>query len=140
MILRFPRASRSSHLPFILPSIPADTYFWLVVVWKIVNRQPPKAKAPPKSLFLLSFHLVAPNNGTTPPNAIQPVAPSLQRPLYHVRRQSVDCYVLPLNGDHLRKRPRPPLYFLIGLVLAPQTREPTAALPNPTARALRKPI
>jgi hypothetical protein len=38
------------HLPFILPSIP-DAYFWLVVVWKIVNRQPPKAKALPKSLF-----------------------------------------------------------------------------------------
>ena len=65
MILRFPCASRSSHLPFILPSIP-DTYFWLVVVWKIVDRQQPKAKAPPKSLFFSSFHLVAPNDGTTP--------------------------------------------------------------------------
>jgi hypothetical protein len=36
MILRFPRASRSLHLPFILPCIP-DAYFWLVVVFKIVN-------------------------------------------------------------------------------------------------------
>jgi hypothetical protein len=36
MILRLPRASRSLHLLFILPSIP-DTYFWLVVVWKIVD-------------------------------------------------------------------------------------------------------
>ena len=66
MILRFPRTSRLSHLPFILPCI-LDAYFWLVVVWKNVDRQPPKAKAPPKSLFLLLFHLVAPNNGTTPP-------------------------------------------------------------------------
>jgi hypothetical protein len=139
MILCFPHASRSSHLPFILPSIP-DAYFWLVVVWKIVNRQPPQAKAPPKSLFFSSFHLVAPNDGTTPPNVIQPVTPSLQGPLYHVRRQSVDCYVLPLNSDHLRKRPHPPLYFLIGLALASQAREPTAALPDLTARALRKPI
>ena len=139
MILRFPRASRPSHLPFILHSIP-DAYFWLVVGWKIVNRQPPQAKAPPKSLFFSSFHLVAPNDGTTPPNAIQPVAPSLQRPLYRVRRQSVDCYVLPLNSDHLRKRPHPPLYFLIGLVLAPRARELTAALPDLMARALRKPI
>ena len=49
-----------------------DVYFWLVVVWKIVDWQPPKAKAPPKSLFFSSFHLVAPNDGTTPPNAIQP--------------------------------------------------------------------
>jgi hypothetical protein len=110
MIFRIPHASCLSHLPFKLPSIP-DAYFWLVVVWKIVNQQPPKAKAPPKSQFLLLFHLVAPNNGTTPPNAIHPVAPSLQRPLYRFRQHSVDCYVLPLNGDHLRTRPRFPLYF-----------------------------
>jgi hypothetical protein len=48
--------------------------------------------------------------------------------------------ILPLNGDHLRKRPHLPLYFLIGLALVPQTREPTVALPNPTVHALRKPI
>ena len=71
MVLQFPRASRLLYLPFILPSIP-DAYFWLVVVWKIVNRQPPKAKAPSESLFFSSFNLVAPNNGTTPPIAIQP--------------------------------------------------------------------
>ena len=69
MILCFSHASRLLHLPFILPSIP-DAYFWLVVVWKIVNRQPPKAKAPPKCLYYLLFHLVTPNNGTTPPNMI----------------------------------------------------------------------
>ena len=50
MELRFPRASRSLHIPSILPSIP-DTYFWLVVVWKIINWQLPKAKAPHISLF-----------------------------------------------------------------------------------------
>ena len=66
MILRFTRTSRLLHLPFILPCIP-DAYFWLVMVWKIVDWQPPKAKAPPKSLFLLLFHLVTPNDGTTPP-------------------------------------------------------------------------
>jgi len=38
------------HLPFILPSIP-DAYFWSIVVWKIIDRQPPKAKAPSISLF-----------------------------------------------------------------------------------------
>ena len=140
MILRLPRASRSLHIPFMLPCIP-DAYFLLVVVWKIVDRQPHKANAPPKSLFLLLFHLVAPNDGTTSPNAIQPGRTFSSHPLYRVSQQSVDCYVLPLNGDHLRTRPRLPLYFLIGLALAPQTREPTVvALPNPTARALRKPI
>ena len=39
MELRFPRASRSLHLPSIpiLPSI-SEAYFWLVVVWKIINQ------------------------------------------------------------------------------------------------------
>ena len=79
--------------------------------------------------------------GQRPLMRSNPIAPSLQHPLYRVRQQSVDCYVLPLNGDHLRTRPCLPLYFLIGLALAPQTREPTVvALPNPTVRALRKPI
>jgi hypothetical protein len=41
-----------------------------------------------------------------------------------------------LIGGHLRPRPRPPLYFLMGCVLAPKTREPTAAPPNQTERAL----
>ena len=41
----FPRA-------FILPSI-LDAYFWLVVVWKIINQQSPKAKAPPIFLFFV---------------------------------------------------------------------------------------
>jgi len=66
MILRFPHTSRLSHLPFILPCIPV-AYFWLVVVWKIVDRQPTKAKALPKSQFFLLFHLIALNNGTAPP-------------------------------------------------------------------------
>ena len=71
MELRFPRASRSLHIPSILPSIP-DTYFWLVVVWKIINWQLPKAKAPHISLFFLSFHLVTQKDGTMPPHTIQP--------------------------------------------------------------------
>ena len=140
MILCFPRASRSSHLPFMLPSIP-DAYFWLVVVWKIVNRQPPKAKAPSKSLILFVVPFSPPKQWDDAPHRDPTChAFSSTSPLYRVRRQSVDCYVLPFNGDHLRNRPQPHLYFLIGLALVPQTREPTAALPDPTARALRKPI
>ena len=37
--LRFPRASHSSHLPSILPSV-AATSFWLVVAFKIIDRRP----------------------------------------------------------------------------------------------------
>ena len=36
--LRFPRASRSSHLPSILTSIVAAC-FWLVIAFKIINRR-----------------------------------------------------------------------------------------------------
>ncbi len=45
-----------------------------------------------------------------------------------------------LIGGHLRPRPHFPLYFLMRLVLAPQTREPTAAPLNLMACALPKPI
>jgi hypothetical protein len=34
-----PRAPYSLHLPSILPSV-ADTYFWLVVVWKLIGLRP----------------------------------------------------------------------------------------------------
>jgi len=51
------------HLPLVAPPLHTPLH----PVWKIVDRQPPKAKAPPKSLFLLLFHLVTPNDGTTPP-------------------------------------------------------------------------
>jgi hypothetical protein len=47
-----PATPAQSHLPFILPSI-LDAYFWLVVVWKIINRQSPKAKALPIFLFFV---------------------------------------------------------------------------------------
>ncbi len=42
MELRFPRASRSSNLPSIPPFVTAAS-FWLVVAFKIVDRQPFKA-------------------------------------------------------------------------------------------------
>ena len=78
--------------------------------------------------------------GRRPPTWSNPVAPPLQRPLYRGRRQSVDCYFLPFNGDHLRPRPAFLSIFFMGLALAPQTREPTAAPPSPMMSALRNPI
>jgi hypothetical protein len=139
MELRFPCASCSSHLPSILSSIP-DAYFWLVVVWKIIDQQPPKAKALPISLFFVVPFIRPKRWDNAPPRDPTRLRLLSNTPLYCCRRQSFDCYVLPLNGNHPRPRPRLPLYFLMGLALAPQTREPTAAPPNPTARALHKPI
>jgi len=137
MILHFSRTSRSSQLPFILLSIP-DAYFWLVLCGKLSIGS--HLSQGPAQISI--FFIVPCSRSKQWDDAPQhdPIWSHLQCPLYHVRRQAVDCYVLPLNGKHLRKRPHLPLYFLIGLTLAPQTREPTAALPNPTAHALRKPI
>ena len=77
--------------------------------------------------------------GRRPPTWSNLVAPPLQCPLYRGCRQSVDCYFLPLNGSHLQPRPAF-LSIFMGLALAPQIRESTAAPPNPMTSALRKPI
>ena len=96
---------------------------------------------PCPSLSFFRRSILSPQTmGWPPPTRSSLVAPPLQRPFYCGRQLSVDCCVLPLNGSHRRPRPCFPLYFLMGLVLAPQTREPTAAPPNPTVRALRKPV
>ena len=54
MVSCFPRASCSSRLPFIVPSI-AATSFRLVVVCKMFDRRPSMPRAQPISLFFLPF-------------------------------------------------------------------------------------
>jgi hypothetical protein len=54
MVSCFPHASRSSRLPFIVPSI-AAACFWLVVVCKFFNWRPSTPRAQPISLFFLSL-------------------------------------------------------------------------------------
>ena len=54
MVSCFPRASHSSRLPFIVPSV-AAACFWLVVVCKIFNRRPSTPRAQPISLFFSSL-------------------------------------------------------------------------------------
>jgi hypothetical protein len=64
MELRFP----SSHLPSILPSV-AATSFWLVVAFKIIDRRPFKAVV----YFILYFFVdqfATPNNGAVSPHAL----------------------------------------------------------------------
>jgi hypothetical protein len=78
--------------------------------------------------------------GRRPPTWSNLVAHPLQCPLYRGCRQSVDCYFLPLNGNHLRPTRPAFLSIFMGLALAPQIREPTAAPPNLMTSALRKPI
>ncbi len=81
MELCFPRASRLSHLPSILPSLAAAS-FWLVVALIIIDRRPFKAAV----YFILYIFFVAqfaaPNNGTVSPHALPcPRASALTSPL-----------------------------------------------------------
>jgi hypothetical protein len=133
MVSCFLRASRSSRLPFIVPSV-AAACFWLVVVCKIFNRRPSTPRAQPISLFFCrSPPFDAPNNGTTTPtrSAPVPVASPLQRPPHRRRQLSVGCCVPPSNGGHLRPRVRPSLYFFGRLIRTPQT---TGSCPPNTFR------
>jgi hypothetical protein len=135
MVLRFPRASRSSRLPFIVPSV-AAACIRLVVVCKIFNRRPSTPRAQPISLFFCrSPPFDAPNNGTTTPtrSAPVPVASPLQRPPHRRRQLSVGCCVPPSNGGHLRPRVRPFPFFFVSPFTAPQTmgdHHPHAFLPS----------
>ena len=66
--LRFPRASCSSHLPSILPSVAAAS-FWLVVAFNIIDRRPFKAVVY-FILYIFFDELAAPNDGTVSPHAL----------------------------------------------------------------------
>jgi len=68
MELRFRRASRSSHLPSILPSVAAAS-FWFVVAFKIIDRRPFKA-AVYFILYIFVDQFAAPNDGMVSPHAL----------------------------------------------------------------------
>ncbi len=68
MELHFPCASCLSNLPSIQPSV-AATSFWLVVAFKIFDRQPFKAAV----YFILNIFVdqfATPNDGTVSPHAL----------------------------------------------------------------------
>ena len=130
-----PPACRASP-PYSPPSW-TPIFGWLLCEKSLIgSRLRPR---PCPSLIFLPFYLVTPNNGTTLLHTIQPgCTSSPTSPLSWL--PTFDCYVLPLNGHHLRPRPCLPLYFLMGLALVPQTGEPTVAPSNMMAHTLRKPI
>ena len=120
-----------------MPSpIRRDYLFWLVVVCFFDDRRPSKATMYFYFIFL-SFHSPPPNDSETLPPHVPPRSRALPNILpYRCRQLWVDCCVSSSNGGHLRPRPHLSLYFSMGCISAPQTGEPTAALPNPMARAL----
>ena len=139
MVTCFPHVFRSSRLPSVVPSVTV-TCFWLVVVLKIMRLEAAKSHdvffiiyffvfpSPPQTIVKRSPHTF--HRGRAP----SPISSPQQTPTFGW----LLCFPNP-NGSHLT-RPRPPLCFLMGCVSAPKTREPTAAPPNPKARALHGPI
>ena len=129
MALRFPHTSRSSHIPSMLPSV-AAAWFWLVVVFWSANWRPINATKYFIFIIFALLHSTSQTMGQRFPMRFAPCVPPLQIPFHHLCRHLVGCCVFLLGFDHLRPRPRPLLYFLMGYVLGFQTKEPAVALPN----------
>jgi len=124
MVSCFPHASRSSHLPSILPSV-VDPCFWLVVAFRISIG----GCIRPRRIFVFIFvrrsvHRPKRWYSVTPTRSVHP---NIHPTVITDFRLSVGCCVVCSNGGHLRPRPRPSLCFFRGCVLAPQTKEPTMA-------------
>jgi hypothetical protein len=112
--LRFPHASSSSHLPSILPSVAAAN-FWLVVAFKIINRQPFKAVVY-FIFFLFRCSIRHPKRWDgVPPRAPCPVGLRSNTPPTASANYRVDCCLKSPNGGHLRPEPGAFLYFLCTL-------------------------
>ena len=85
MELRFPRTSRSSHIPSMLPSVAAAS-FWLVVALIIIGWRPFKAAVYFIYYIFLSINSPPQTMGQCPPMRSSPSASLLYHPLYRFRR------------------------------------------------------
>ena len=72
MELCFPRASRLSHLPSILPSVVAAS-FWLVVAFKIIDRRSFKVVVYFIYYTFLSLNSTPQTMGRCPPTSAPPI-------------------------------------------------------------------
>ena len=92
MVLRFPRASRSSRLPSIVPSVAAAVFGWLLCDFLLIG-----GHLRPRRIFLFFFfcHLI--RRPQTIHQRPLPRMPLSAPPLYHLplrfRRLSVGCCV-----------------------------------------------
>ena len=71
-----------------------------------------------------------PNDRTVFPHALHPPHATSPDSLPPTMLTLGDCCVFLLSFDHVRPRPRPSLYFLMGSVSAFQTKESAVAPPN----------
>ena len=126
-----PLCTRPQPLLWFILSFATFTYFWLVVAWKIIHWRLLKA-----TVYFFVIPCIAPNDGTTFPNALYPgCVSSISPPL-----PLTGCCMESFNGGHLRSRSHLCLYFFMLLLLASQTRERALLPPNQMARALHWPM
>ena len=139
MELRFPCASRSSHLLSILPFVAAAS-FWLVVVFTIINRRPFKAAV----YFIFIFFrrsICRPKRWDgVPPRAPRPARLCSNTPPTGSANYRVDCCLKSPNGGHLRPEPGASLYFFVRPIPMLQLTEPATARAHRTPRASFRPI
>jgi hypothetical protein len=134
MELRFPCASGSSHLPSILTSVAAAS-FWLVVALIIIDRRPFKA-AVYFIFYIFCRSICRPKQWdgvppcAPPPTRLRSNIPPSASAIYRV-----DCWLSSSIGGHLRPRLCLPLYFLMRLGLALQSTEPATARAHRMTRA-----
>ncbi len=85
IVLRFPHASRLSHLPSILPSV-AAACFWLVVVWAVVEWWLSKALVYFMFIYFLTLNSTSQTMELCLPMRSPSHAPSLLHPHYFIHR------------------------------------------------------
>ncbi len=125
------------RLPLVAPPLHTPLHCGhLFLVGVFVDWRPSKGHGAFHLIFFIVSFAVPNDTNTSHPTLPDQRASSLQHLICHGSQLLVDCCVSLLIGGHLRAMPCLPLYFLMGLALAPQTREPTMALPNPTTHAL----
>jgi hypothetical protein len=117
-----------------LPSVVAAC-FWLVVVFWFSDWRPINATMYCIFIIFVSLHSTSQTAGQCFPTHSTPHAPPLQIPFHRQCSHSVGCCVFLLCFGHLRPRPCPKLYFLMGSVSVFQTKELTVAPPSQTTGA-----
>jgi hypothetical protein len=126
MVSCFPCASRSSRLPFIVPSVAAACFRLLLCVkFSIGGRLWPRP-SPSLYFFVACLHSSPQTMGQCPPH-VPPRSRLLSNaPLTVDNNFSVGCCVPPSNGGHLRPRVRPSLFFVVDYFDPPNDRQPSS--------------
>ncbi len=137
MELHFPRTSRLSHFPSILPSVPV--FGWLLHLKSLTGGH----LRPWCILYIFLFHcsIRHPKRWDgVPPRAPRPAHLRSNTPPTASANYWVDCCLKPSNGGNRRPEPGASLYFFVRPILALQSTELKTARAHRTPRACFRPI